>query len=71
MKINEKYSQLFVIWGTAGQTAFKELKRRLTEDPVLAYLTKTGEFVLDTDASHYHVVGILSQIQDGKEKVIA
>ena len=70
-KINGKYSKRFVIWDTAGQTAFKELKRRLTEAPVLAYPTKTGEFILDTDASHYHIGGILSQIQDGKEKVIA
>ena len=43
----------------------------MTEDPVLAYPTKTGESILDTDASHYHIGGILSQIQDGKEKVIA
>ena len=51
-KINEKYSKRFVIWDTAGQTAFKELKRWLTETPILAYPTKTEEFILDTDSSH-------------------
>ena len=43
----------------------------MTEAPILAYPTKKGKFILDTDASHYHIGGILSQIQDGEEKVIA
>jgi len=30
----------------------------------------TGTFVLDTDASEYQIGAVLSQIQDGEEKVM-
>ena len=70
-KINGKYSKRFVTWDNARLTAFKAIMRRLTEVPVLAYPTKTGEFILDTDANHYHIEGLLSQVREGEEKMIA
>ena len=38
---------------------------------MLAFPTQTGEFILDTDASHSSIGAVLSQIQEGQEKVIA
>ena len=53
------------------QEAFSEMKRRLTSTPVLAYPTKNGEFVLDTDASNTCIGAVLSQFQEGEERVVA
>ena len=41
------------------------------EPPVLALPNETGLFVLDTDASDRSIGAVLSQNQDGEEKVIA
>ena len=51
--------------------AFESLKQALTTAPVLAFPTMDGEFILDTDASHDAIGSVLSQIQNGKETVIA
>jgi len=52
--------------------AFLELKERLTTSPILAYpQIDGGEFILDTDASAFAIGAVLSQVQDGKERVIA
>ena len=58
-------------WDSHCQTAFEELKRCLCTSPILAYPQQDGEFILDTDASDVGIGGVLSQIQDGKERVIA
>jgi phospholipid-translocating ATPase len=47
------------------------LKKALCEAPILAYPLPKGLFVLDTDASNVGIGGVLSQVQDNKEKVIA
>ena len=39
--------------------------------PILAYPTRTGKFILQTDSSGYGIGAILSQEQDGREVVIA
>ena len=39
--------------------------------PILAYPDPTKEFIFDTDASGYGICAVLSQVQDGKERVIA
>ena len=55
--------------------AFEDLKLALTEHPVLAYpqFDSGSPFILDTDWSRRHntVGGVLSQVQDGQERVIA
>ena len=38
--------------------------------PVFAYPNSKGDFLLDTDASGMGIGAVLSQVQDGQEKVI-
>ena len=58
-------------WSNECQIAFDELKRRLTSAPVLAMPQDDGMYILDTDASVEAIGGVLHQIQEGKERVIA
>ena len=53
------------------QEAFEALKEALTSPSVFAMPNDTGEFVLDTDACDRTIGDVLSQMQDGVEKVIA
>ena len=46
------------------------MKQLLSETPILGYPTADDPFVVDTDASLVGVGAVLSQIQDGNEKVI-
>ena len=59
------------IWTPEAEEAFQKLKQALTEAPVLGYPKADGDFVVDTDASLTGVGAVLSQMQDGLEKVIA
>ena len=63
-----------VQFGEAEITAFKELKQALCQAPILAYpdFTSPEPFIVDTDWScdPGAVGGVLSQIQDGEERVI-
>ena len=59
------------VWSGECQTAFETLKRKLTEAPVLALPRDQGMFILDTDASNHGIGAVLSQVQDGEEKVIS
>ena len=47
------------------------LKNAFCNSPCLVYPQKDKEFILNTDASHYAIRCVLSQIIDGQEKVIA
>ena len=58
-------------WTTECQEAFDELRRRLTTAPVVSLPRDEGEYRLDTDASNWAIGAVLSQVQDGEEKVIA
>lgn len=58
-------------WTTECQAAFDTLKRRLTSSPILAYPNFDRPFILDTDASDTGLGAVLSQVQNGKERVIA
>ena len=53
------------------QTAFETLKERFVSFPVLGLPNDEGEFVVDTHASEHAVGDVLSQSQDGDERVIA
>ena len=57
-------------WTEEADAAFQELKRRLTQAPVLGYPLPDGKFILDTDASNYATGAVLSQVQNGQERVI-
>ena len=58
-------------WTPEADDAFQELKRALTEAPVLGYPTMDDQFVVDTDANLTGVGAVLSQLQDGHKKVIS
>ena len=58
------------IWSESCLEAFNELKRELTNHPILAYPDFNKEFNLDTDASDYGIGGVLSQIEGNEERVI-
>ncbi len=59
------------IWSTECSRAFEGLKRKLTTAPVLAYPEFDLPFILDTDASDKGIGAVLSQVQNGRERVIA
>ncbi len=59
------------MWGNAEQTAFEQLRKCLTTPPIVAFPDFEKEFLIFTDASNYGIGAVLSQIQDGKEVVIA
>ena len=58
-------------WTPECEHAFKDLKQKLVTAPVLAFPCFDGEFIVDSDASDYGLGAVLSQKQDGHERVIA
>ena len=59
------------VWTTEAQRAFERLKEILTPPPILAMTTDDDEFTLDTDASNSAIGAVLSQRQEGVERVVA
>lgn len=59
------------IWDASCQNAFELLKEKLCTSPILAYPKPGLKYLLDTDASDLGIGAVLSQVQDGKERVIA
>ena len=58
-------------WTDSCQQSFEELKNRLIGPDIMAFPLDSGEYILDTDASNFGIGAVLSQIQEGKERVIA
>lgn len=58
-------------WGAECQESFDRLKQTLCEAAVLAYPDFDKPFILDTDASEHSCGAVLSQIQNGEEKVLS
>ena len=58
-------------WTEETLGAFECLKQALVTSPVLQYPIEKGIYILDTDASHDCIGAVLSQVQNGEEKVIA
>jgi len=68
-KISDKGSTFQ--WTDECESAFQHLKTALTTSPILGYPVPDAPFTLDTDASDFATGAVLSQLQDGKEVVIA
>jgi hypothetical protein len=58
-------------WTSEVEAAFQKLKRPLCSAPVLAYPQPGQRFIVDTGASNVGIGGVLSQVKDGQERVIA
>ena len=69
-KLTEKDTKF--IWNDQCQTALDTIKHLLPTAPILSYPLLQGQpFLLDCDASNVGVGAVLSQLQDGEEKVIS
>lgn len=59
-------------WSQDCQTAFTVLKEALIEPDIMGYPNLSqGKFILDTNACDVGIGAVLSQIQDGRERVIS
>lgn len=59
------------VWTEECEEVFLKLKESFISPDILAYPLDDGEYVLDTDTSDEAIGGVLSQIQNGTEKVMA
>ena len=60
------------VWSQECEASFEELMKVLTGADIMGYpLNDAGEFRLDVDASDVGLGGILHQVQNGRERVIA
>ena len=59
------------IWTKETQASFDQLKQVMISAPILGYADYKKPFLLQTDASGVGLGAVLSQIQDGQERVIA
>ena len=59
------------VWSEQCQTAFDELKVKLTTAPVMSLPRDEGEYILDTDASGWAIGAVLSQVQDSEERTLS
>jgi len=59
------------VWNSDCQMAFDKLKTLLTASPILALPLDGCQYLIDTDASDHGIGAVLSQVQDGEERVIA
>jgi hypothetical protein len=58
-------------WTAECQACFDELKKRLTSEPILAHPDFRLPFTMHSDASNTGLGIVLTQVQDGKERVIS
>lgn len=58
-------------WDEDCEQSFDQIKGLLTSPPVLAYPNREGLFILDTDGCQTGIGAVLSQVQNGEERVIA
>ena len=58
-------------WGENCELAFENIKRVLTTAPVLGFADYQQPFIVETDASDLGLGAVLSQVQDGRTRIIA
>ena len=54
------------IWGNKQQIAFEEIKKRMSNPPILHLPRSTGRFILYTDKSRQFMGSSIWQVQEGK-----
>ena len=59
------------IWDEECEKAIEDIKHVLTSAPIMAFPLDEGDFILDTDACDVSIGAVLSQVQEGVERVIA
>ena len=59
------------VWTEKQQTTFDQLRQMLVQAPVLSYPNFIKPFTIYTDVSEIGLGAILSQEQEGKERVIS
>ena len=69
--INLTKEKVPFVWTSECEVAFNHLKQTLVRPETMANPLKKGQFILDTDARLETISAILSQVQEGKEHVIA
>ena len=57
-------------WSPECEDAFNQLKSALLSAPILGYPRPEGALIVDTDASDVGLGAVLSQVQDGQERVL-
>ena len=58
-------------WTSIHEQAFVDLKSAMLSPPILSFPSRTGKFILYTDASDFAIGSVLCQLQDDKPKIIA
>jgi len=58
-------------WTSGCEDGFRKLKEALVSSPILAMPNDGDPLVLDTDACDVSIGAVLSQVQNGEERVIA
>jgi hypothetical protein len=57
--------------GPQKETTFRALKEALCTAPVLGYPRPGEKFIVDTDASNVGIGGVLPQVKEGSEMIVA
>ena len=58
-------------WTPECEASFHTLKAKLTSPPILAFPNFANPFIVSTDASDKAIGGVLSQLHDGQDRVLA
>ncbi|XP_033728208.1 uncharacterized protein LOC117317503 [Pecten maximus] len=58
-------------WDDSCEESYQQLRSALLTTPILSFPQTGGQFILDTDASSFGIGAVLSQVQDGEERVLS